>query len=490
MKSIKKTIFSFITCAALLSTFAMAACGGPATNDNNGDGGNGGNNPPITTPVGDVASVKADASKAKTSYYVGDTLDLSGVVLNVTMTDGTTTTVTLPNDDVTVGNVDMSKAGKKAVNITYGGKSTYFTITIEEHVWKVTFNYNDNTTEDKVVEVENGDKVREEELEDKKVGEDTWQFNGWFTDDETFMNAYDFDTPITTDLNLYAQWLVGKYYYITFDYNYYGGYAAHTFEYPVKAEDEAGNDLPAAQIKVPEPEEPERYGYEFTGWYTDAEATTEFSFDTPVTDGLKLYAGWECTVTGTNEYIFEAEDTDLSRKSGYGYSSAPAGEAMIVTDTTGSVGASGADKQYVNYLYKNGLSLDFYIASDRDVKDAKIVLRLGAAFAAQTITPDLYSITVNGTVLSYDDISLPYYDIEPGVDPTKYGEGAYKMNDYEIALNVSLKKGANQIILTTTNNDDSLGGTMKALAPCVDCIKITTSAVLIWDATKGLPWIP
>lgn len=31
-------------------------------------------------------------------------------------------------------------------------------------------------------------------------------FDGWYTDDETFANAYDFSTPVTADLTLFAKW--------------------------------------------------------------------------------------------------------------------------------------------------------------------------------------------------------------------------------------------------------------------------------------------
>lgn len=40
------------------------------------------------------------------------------------------------------------------------------------------------------------------------------------------------------------------------------------------------------------PDDPARAGYGFTGWFTDAEATTPYLFDTPVSAALTLYAGW------------------------------------------------------------------------------------------------------------------------------------------------------------------------------------------------------
>lgn len=41
------------------------------------------------------------------------------------------------------------------------------------------------------------------------------------------------------------------------------------------------------------PADPTRGGYDFTGWFTDAAATTAYDWSTPVTADLMLYAGWE-----------------------------------------------------------------------------------------------------------------------------------------------------------------------------------------------------
>ena len=48
---------------------------------------------------------------------------------------------------------------------------------------------------------------------------------------------------------------------------------------------------------IPEPPAPERTGYEFTGWYTEAECTSKWNFGTsPVIEEgeeFRLYAGWQ-----------------------------------------------------------------------------------------------------------------------------------------------------------------------------------------------------
>ena len=41
------------------------------------------------------------------------------------------------------------------------------------------------------------------------------------------------------------------------------------------------------------PTAPTKTGYTFKGWYTDAELTTVYDFNTPVTKDITLYAKWE-----------------------------------------------------------------------------------------------------------------------------------------------------------------------------------------------------
>ena len=51
--------------------------------------------------------------------------------------------------------------------------------------------------------------------------------------------------------------------------------------------------------------------------------------------------------------------------------------------------------------------------------------------------------------------------------------------DYFLASNVSLNAG-NNVITMVVNNENSLNGTIASTAPCVDSLKIYTSANLSW----------
>ncbi|WP_207204749.1 InlB B-repeat-containing protein, partial [Miniphocaeibacter massiliensis] len=60
--------------------------------------------------------------------------------------------------------------------------------------------FKDGTTEAKQVTVNHGEKVKEEEITKKDS-----TFEGWFTDKE-LTKAYDFESPVTEDITLYAKW--------------------------------------------------------------------------------------------------------------------------------------------------------------------------------------------------------------------------------------------------------------------------------------------
>ena len=100
-------------------------------------------------------------------------------------------------------------------------------------------------------------------------------FEGWYSD-SIFRTPYDFSQEVAGDITLYAKWAqIGA----TVSLNLYDNVAAE----PIKVEMGA---------KLPVPEIPTREDYVFTAWYTDAQRTAEFNFDTPVLSDMTLFAGW------------------------------------------------------------------------------------------------------------------------------------------------------------------------------------------------------
>lgn len=104
------------------------------------------------------------------------------------------------------------------------------------------------------------------------------EFLGWYYD-SACTSAVDMDSlEITGDLTVYASWKALPR-SITYIYNYDGAPDSVTVQ----------SEYGAVTV---EPEEPSREDMEFTGWYTDKRCRKAFVFDSPLTEDLKLYAGW------------------------------------------------------------------------------------------------------------------------------------------------------------------------------------------------------
>ena len=194
---------------------------------------------------------------------------------------------------------------------------------------------------------------------------------------------------------------------------------------------------------------------------------------------LAACGGGDDDPPGSQTYTFAAALTDLDDVEGEGWSGGESGTGMIVKDWEDD------DKDwktisgfYVTYHYVEDTALTFEITSDRAVDDAKLILSLSTEGSQNstdgtvTISPDIYTVELNGTAIDYEPIT--FYDI-----PASAGE-VYEFRQYTVATNLSLKEGVNVIRLVSSNNI-SMGGTTRATAPMVDCIQITTAATLTWS---------
>ncbi len=91
-----------------------------------------------------------------------------------------------------------------------------------------------------------------------------------------------------------------------------GGGGGGTSSYTIKFETNGGNTVKSQSVSknktVTEPTAPTKDGYTFDGWYTDAELTISYDFDTKVTKSFKLYAKW--TENKTEEKSDETDRTE------------------------------------------------------------------------------------------------------------------------------------------------------------------------------------
>ena len=115
-----------------------------------------------------------------------------------------------------------------------------------------------------------------------------YTFAGWYTDKD-LTKAYDFNTPATGNLVLYAKWEK------TVETNY-------TVTYEVNGGSKVDSETVKKDALFTKPKDPSRTGYTFAGWYTDKELTQAYDFATPATSDITLYAKWEKNgaTTGNN----------------------------------------------------------------------------------------------------------------------------------------------------------------------------------------------
>jgi hypothetical protein len=66
----------------------------------------------------------------KTEYFAGDSLDLSGLILTATWSDGATTTVALDDPDLSVTGFDSSTRGTQTLTLTYGAAQVQISVTV------------------------------------------------------------------------------------------------------------------------------------------------------------------------------------------------------------------------------------------------------------------------------------------------------------------------------------------------------------------------
>ena len=74
-----------------------------------------------------LESITISTYPSKTTYYIGDSLDTTGLVLTLTYSDGSTATAT---SGFTTSGFSSTSVGSKTVTVTYNGKTATFTVTV------------------------------------------------------------------------------------------------------------------------------------------------------------------------------------------------------------------------------------------------------------------------------------------------------------------------------------------------------------------------
>lgn len=82
-------------------------------------------------PEPTLSSISIATKPTKTTYEIGESLNISGLTLKLTYSDGSTKTV---SSGFTTSGFSSDTAGTKTVKVTYSGKSTNFTVIVNEPI--------------------------------------------------------------------------------------------------------------------------------------------------------------------------------------------------------------------------------------------------------------------------------------------------------------------------------------------------------------------
>ena len=187
-----------------------------------------------------------------------------------------------------------------------------------------------------------------------------------------------------------------------------------------------------------------------------------------------IFGGGKTNNTGSNTYTFEAEYIDLSGVQGAGESSSQGGVQMIYGNGESDKSKGWSEGYYVAYTYVANLKLDFNFNSDADAK-ATVIVRLGSELGNLMLTTDLFEVQLNGETVPYSSLSL------------NGGTSLENIKFYDLVVNTNANVKAGENTLSLIVRDNKLVAGERVGAPCVDCVKITTSANLTWTPKLDNP---
>ena len=212
------------------------------------------------------------------------------------------------------------------------------------HIYKVSFNLNGGEGTFETQRITEGEKATRPSTEPTRENTATaeYTFGGWYTstdNGETISDEpFDFDTPITGNLTLYAFWNSTEKFTVSFNVN--GG--TGNFE----SQNVTNGEKATEPTTQPTKEGDENTKYTFTGWYTSSDegktlSDTPFDFaKTKITKSITLYAKWNVQVTSSIDVEIPYENVT---------------KEMLITSMRGQEGGTWeitAKEGYDSYTWK------------------------------------------------------------------------------------------------------------------------------------------
>ncbi|MBQ9064743.1 MAG: InlB B-repeat-containing protein [Blautia sp.] len=220
-------------------------------------------------------------------------------------------------------------------------------------------------------------------------------FMGWSLEDRSLDTVTQVDFAGDADKKIEVYPAKAKVFWINFDKNDAGGTSKATYTAPVwvlQTDDKVSD----RHTSLPESTRP---GYEFGGWYTDPECTTEFNMNTHLTGDVTLYANWipsdqTYTVVILKQRISDSVTATADEKT-YDYET-----SYTLHGTTGST--ASVPNQYKNLNY-DGFNYARCDANTTIAADGSTVLYV--YYDRKIITFNFYLYGTTGATTNYTVIN-------------------------------------------------------------------------------------
>ena len=207
-----------------------------------------------------------------------------------------------------------------------------------------------------------------------------WGRGEWREYEEDF----DFDEPITEEITLYAKWAINLY---TITFETIGGTLIDS------------QVVSHGEIAV-QPDDPEKTGHIFKGWYTDNTYSTEYDFDNAVVSNLRIYAKWQAeTYTVT---LMDGDSKIEDKVVNYG-------TLVVPLDEPTKVGHNFIG-WYLDSAYETAFNIETPIIADTTLYAKWSVGKYMVNF-----------MTDGGSLVDSQTVVYEGYATRPVEDPTKVG---------------------------------------------------------------------
>ena len=341
-------------------------------------------------------------------------------------------------------------------------------ITPKEEEVSLTFHWNADGLEDTHAVAAKGSYLPFPEMKERTG----YRFSYWALD-AAGTQIYDLGKTLDADTVLYAIWIAEDANCITITFhNNYEGATSDVYMKMSIAKDSRLKAFPGIA----------RQNHDFKGWYTSTTYEKAVSKITKYSADTDLYARWfnidvlEAEYTKLTDLTYEEDPNinDFGEKIGHGYSSDVSGTGLIFKENANLKASNG---YFICDLYYKEAFIQFDITSDKEVTDATLTATLSAEYFDMTFTKDNWIVSVNGTSIDYGTIVLD--NVPSGRDSAN----KRPFSTHNLTNSLHLNQGKNTIKLITNNSTrhDSTG-TMAAEAPMIDCLTISSSATIDFDA--------